>query len=50
MEKTVGAKAILWSSIGAELTTVVYDLRYMVMLALICGGGLGIARLSIRKQ
>lgn len=35
MEKTVGAKALLWSAIGAELTTVVYDLRYMVMLSLV---------------
>ncbi len=31
VENTVGGKAILWGTMGAELTTVVYDLRYMVL-------------------
>ena len=31
METTVGTKAVLWGTIGGELITVVYDLRYMVM-------------------
>lgn len=30
MESSTGAKGVLWGSIGAELLTVVYDLRYMV--------------------
>lgn len=35
MEKTVGAKALLWSSIGTELIGVVYDLRYMVIFSFV---------------
>ena len=31
MDTTVGTKAIMWGSIGAELIEVVYDLRYMVI-------------------
>lgn len=31
MDSTVGAKGVLWGSIGAELMVVVYDLRYMVL-------------------
>lgn len=33
MDSSVGARPILWGSIGAELMAVVYDLRYMVMCA-----------------
>lgn len=31
MDSTVGAKGVLWGSIGADLMVVVYDLRYMVL-------------------
>ena len=31
MDTTVGAKGVMWGSIGAELIGVVYDLRYMVI-------------------
>lgn len=31
MDTTVGTKAVMWGSIGSELITVVYDLRYMVI-------------------
>lgn len=31
VEKSVGGKVIVWGTMGAELTTVVYDLRYMVL-------------------
>lgn len=31
MDQTVGTKAIMWGSIGGELISVVYDLRYMVI-------------------
>ena len=31
MDSTAGTKGILWATIGAELLTVVYDLRYMVI-------------------
>ena len=35
MEGTVGAKAVLWGSIGTELIAVVYDLRWMVLLSFV---------------
>lgn len=31
MDTTVGAKGALWGAIGAELLSVVYDLRYMII-------------------
>lgn len=31
VENSVGGKVIVWGTMGAELTTVVYDLRYMVL-------------------
>lgn len=34
MDSTAGTKGILWATIGAELLTVVYDLRYMVIFSL----------------
>lgn len=34
MDSTVGPKGLLWGSIGAELLSVVYDLRYMVICSL----------------
>lgn len=33
--QTTGAKAVLWGSVGAELVTVVYDLRWMVIFAVV---------------
>ena len=35
MENSVGAKGIIWGSIGAELQMVVYDLRYMVICSIV---------------
>lgn len=35
MENRVGAKGIIWGSIGAELQMVVYDLRYMVICSIV---------------
>lgn len=32
-DNTVGTKAVIWGSIGNELTGVVFDLRYMIMLS-----------------
>ena len=32
-DNTVGTKAVIWGSIGNELTGVVYDLRFMIMLS-----------------
>lgn len=34
-QTTVGTKMILWGTIGGELLSVVYDLRYMVILAVV---------------
>ena len=31
MDTTVGAKGLMWGSIGSELIAVVYDLRYMII-------------------
>lgn len=31
MDSTVGTKGLLWGSIGGELLTVVYDMRYMII-------------------
>ena len=31
MDTTIGAKGVLWGTVGAELMVVVYDLRFMVM-------------------
>ena len=33
-ENTAGTKAVIWGSIGNELTGVVYDLRFMILLSL----------------
>lgn len=33
VENTVGGKAILWGSMGAEVLSVVYDLRHMILCA-----------------
>ena len=33
MDTTISTKAVMWASIGSELLTAVYDLRYMVMLS-----------------
>lgn len=35
MESTTGTKVVLWGSVGTELITVVYDLRWMVILSLV---------------
>lgn len=35
MDTTVGAKAVMWGSIGTELIGVVYDLRYMVICSVV---------------
>ncbi len=35
MDTGVGAKGIMWGAIGAELTVVVYDLRFMVICAVV---------------
>ncbi len=35
MDNTVGTKPVLWGTIGSELIAVVYDLRYMIMLAIV---------------
>jgi hypothetical protein len=35
MDSTVGAKGVLWGAIGAELLTVVYDLRYMIICSFV---------------
>lgn len=35
MDTTVGAKALMWGSIGTELIGVVYDLRYMVICSVV---------------
>lgn len=34
MDNSMGPKAILWGSIGGELLTVVFDLRYMIICSL----------------
>lgn len=34
MESSTGARGVIWGSIGAELLTVVYDLRYMVICSI----------------
>ena len=34
MEPSTGARGVIWGSIGAELLTVVYDLRYMVICSI----------------
>lgn len=34
MDTSVGSKAIVWGSIGAEITSVVYDLRWMVFFSI----------------
>lgn len=35
MDTSVGSKAIVWGSIGSEVISVVYDLRWMVILAIV---------------
>lgn len=35
MDTSVGTKTIVWGSIGAELISVVYDLRWMVILSIV---------------
>lgn len=35
MDTSVGSKAIVWGSIGSELISVVYDLRWMVILSIV---------------
>lgn len=34
MDSTVGTKVVLWGSIGSELLTVVYDMRYMIICSI----------------
>ena len=34
MEPSTGARGVIWGSIGAELLTVVYDLRYMLICSI----------------
>lgn len=35
MNNTTGTKVMLWSTVGSELTGVMYDLRYMVICSLV---------------